>query len=83
MIAYVYVVDTPFFAKTADNGKGSLFDLPAGLYDIRVWHPRMKNSSEITAKQMRIQKNEEVDYKIELKPEWRLHRPPASGAGKY
>jgi len=83
MIAYVYVVDTPFFAKTWDNGKGNLSDLPAGLYEIRVWHPRMKNASEITVKQLRIQKNEEIEYKIELKPEWRLHRPPPSGTGRY
>jgi len=83
MIAYIYVVDTPYFAKTSDNGKGNLSDLPAGLYEIKVWHPRMKNASEITAKQLRIQKNEELDYKIELKPEWRLHRPPPSGTGRY
>lgn len=83
MIAYIYVVDTPFFTKTSDNGKGTISDLPAGLYEIRVWHPRMKESSEVTAKELRIRKNEELDYKIELKPEWRLHRPPPSGANKY
>ncbi len=83
MIAYIYVVETPFFTKTADNGKCNLTDLPAGVYEIRVWHPRMKNASEVTVKQLRIQKNEELDYKIELKPEWRLHRPPPSSTGRY
>lgn len=83
MIAYIYVVDTPYFAKTSENGKSNLSDLPAALYEIKVWHPRMKSASEITAKQLRIQKNEELDYRIELKPEWRLHRPPPSGTGRY
>ena len=83
MLAYVYIVDTPFFAKTAANGRGDLLDLPAGPYQIKVWHPRMKSLTEVTAKQLTVQKNEEIDYKIELKPEWHSHRPPSSGTGKY
>jgi len=38
MLAYVYVVDTPFFAKTDASGTGTIEDLPAGDYDLQVWH---------------------------------------------
>lgn len=38
MIAFVVVVDTPHFAKTATNGRGTL-DVPPGRYRLRVWHP--------------------------------------------
>ena len=38
MIAYVYVVDTPWFAKTDAAGHASLADVPAGDYDLQVWH---------------------------------------------
>ena len=41
MRAYVYVVDTPYFAKTEANGQVNLDGLPPGNYEIRAWHPDM------------------------------------------
>jgi plastocyanin len=38
MLAFIGVVDTPYFAKTADNGTVTL-NLPAGRYRLRAWHP--------------------------------------------
>jgi plastocyanin len=38
MVAFVGVVDSPYFAKTADSGVASL-SLPAGRYRLHVWHP--------------------------------------------
>jgi plastocyanin len=38
MVAFVAVVDTPYFAKTLKAGTAQL-DLPAGRYRLRVWHP--------------------------------------------
>ena len=38
MIAYIYVVDSPFFGKAASNGQVRLDGLPAGEYDVHVWH---------------------------------------------
>ena len=38
MLAFVAVVDSPFFAKTADAGTVSL-SLPAGRYRLLAWHP--------------------------------------------
>jgi len=38
MVAFVCVVDSPYFAKTADSGAASL-NLPAGRYRLRAWHP--------------------------------------------
>jgi len=40
MLAYVYVVDTPYFAKTKD-GRGRIDALPAGSYQLRIWHPNL------------------------------------------
>ena len=39
MLAYVYVVDTPWFAKTGKDGAARIEGLPAGDHDLRVWHP--------------------------------------------
>lgn len=46
MIAYVVVVDTPYFAKTGPNGRGALPSLPAGRYRVAIWHPRLGNTPE-------------------------------------
>jgi plastocyanin len=38
MLAFVVVVDTPWFAKTDAAGSARL-DLPPGHYSVRTWHP--------------------------------------------
>ena len=38
MLAYVGVVDSPYFAKLGDSGTATL-NLPAGRYRLRAWHP--------------------------------------------
>lgn len=41
MISYLYVTDAPWFARTDATGRVQFADLPAGAYDVRVWHPRL------------------------------------------
>jgi plastocyanin len=43
MVAFVGVVDTPYFAK-ADASGSVVFNLPAGRYRLRVWHPGLAAS---------------------------------------
>jgi plastocyanin len=38
MVAFVAVVDSAYFAKTADSGNATV-NLPAGRYRLRAWHP--------------------------------------------
>jgi hypothetical protein len=38
MVAFVGVVDSPYFAKTTDSGIATV-NLPAGRYRLRAWHP--------------------------------------------
>lgn len=40
MVAWVHVVDTPWFAKSS-AGEARLPDVPPGAYRLRVWHPSM------------------------------------------
>lgn len=41
MVGYIYVVDTPWFTKTSKDGSAVLEGIPAGSYEVRVWHPRL------------------------------------------
>lgn len=40
MLGYINIVNTPYFAQTTDNGKTSI-DIPAGNYELQLWHPRL------------------------------------------
>ena len=39
MAAWVVVADTPWFARSADDGHARIDNVPAGNYRLRVWHP--------------------------------------------
>jgi hypothetical protein len=38
MVAWVLVVDTPYFGHTDAQGKLTLNDVPTGSYKLRTWH---------------------------------------------
>jgi plastocyanin len=44
MEAYVLVVDSPWFAKTAPDGRASIANVPPGRYRLRLWHPLQKTA---------------------------------------
>ena len=48
MLAYVVVVDTPYFAMANAQGRVGI-DAPAGTYTLRVWHPRGPDQVEVWA----------------------------------
>lgn len=89
MLAYIYVMETPFFAKTGEDGKADLRDLPKGPYEVRVWHPRMKGSPETTVKRVAASPQEEMNvdfvitFQISEKPEWKPLRVPSPEGGRY
>jgi len=47
MLAYIAVVDTPYFAKTNSRGIGDIDDLPAGNYRLKYWYPGMHGVQDL------------------------------------
>lgn len=45
MVAWVVVVDTPFYARSSALGKASLPGVPAGAYRLKVWHSTLADAS--------------------------------------
>lgn len=41
MVAWVVVVDTPYYAQTNHQGEATITGLPADDYQLNVWHKRM------------------------------------------
>ena len=42
MSAYVIVTETPYFARTDNDGKFVVKDVPPGKYTLKVWHEKAK-----------------------------------------
>jgi plastocyanin len=71
MVGYVYVVPTPYFGRTAADGRVTLPEVPSGTYEARVWHPRMRGEPEKTGKPSTVTAGEpaHVIFALTLKPE--------------
>jgi plastocyanin len=80
MVGYIYVADTPFFAKTEAAGSATITDLPPGEYTVRIWHPSMDRGEETTARQVTLNADAptSVAWEVGLKPTFRV--PRVSGA---
>lgn len=86
MVGYVYVSESPYFARTGHDGKALLADLPARAYVVRVWHPQLDAAEETTRKSVDAARGKrvDVDWTVRLKPEVRVRRAPAhDGGGHY
>jgi plastocyanin len=46
MVAYIQVVDTPYFSKTDAAGKALIRDVPAGKYTLKAWHPGLPHGAK-------------------------------------
>lgn len=80
MVGYIYVSETPFFAKTETAGTAVIADLPPGDYTVRVWHPSMEGGENATLRQVTLNADAPTDvaWELGLKPSFRV--PRASGA---
>ena len=80
MVGYIYVLPTPYFAKTGADGKARLESVPAGAREVRVWHPRLRDATEKTGQTVTPGAGGagEVAFAVVLKREWRIPRPAGS-----
>ena len=67
MLAYIYVVGTPYFSVVDNDGKATMGQLPAGNYTVKVWHPGEKRGESVT-KDLTLAANDtaEVELKINV-----------------
>ncbi|HTT41022.1 MAG TPA: methylamine utilization protein [Burkholderiales bacterium] len=85
MLGYIYVAETPYFGKSAGDGRVQLENLPPGRYRVRVWHPRMQGSEDATVQRVVLQEAApaRVEWKLRLNPEYRPRRAPLPGEPGY
>jgi len=82
MVGYVYVSESPYFAKTGKDGKALLTELPPRAYTLRVWHPQLDAAEETTRKTVDAQAGSiAVAWTIKLKRGAKVWRAP-TGEGR-
>ena len=63
MLAWIYVVDNPYFAQTGDDGKFSITDVPPGEYTLAVWQEELG----VIEVPVTVAANEVTSVPVELK----------------
>ena len=69
MVGYVYVTDSPWFARTGADGNAEIRELPAGSYRLEAWGPRLADPAQSLAREVTI----EADSTLAV--DWRLQKP--------
>lgn len=67
MIAYVRIVDTPYYGKTDVNGHVAL-DAPAGKYVLKAWHPDIVGGNPLEQATRLADGSASASFKMSLKP---------------
>jgi plastocyanin len=85
MVGYIYVSETPYFAKTGLTGTVSINDLPPGEYLVRVWHPSMDGGEETTQRPVTLAADgpTSAEWQVRLKPNIRIPRAPTTSSPTY
>jgi plastocyanin len=84
MVGYVYVAESPWFAKTGADGKARLA-LPPRAYVLRVWHPQMSGDEAATRKRLEVAAGApaRVQWTLAIRPEVKVRRAPVRGHGMH
>jgi plastocyanin len=67
MVAYIQVVNTPYFGKTNETGKVRINDLPAGKYRLKAWHPQLLSGAAMPELEVTIAR-QDVAVSIAMNP---------------
>jgi plastocyanin len=69
MLAYVYIVDTPFFAKTNEEGNATISDVPNSQLELKVWHYALQEEGHVVSQMVKPNEKHDITVKIDLQPD--------------
>lgn len=65
MIGYVYVTDASFYGTTDAQGAWTA-EVPAGRYEITVWHPRTREQTQTLVRELSVDARDRVTLTLQL-----------------
>jgi plastocyanin len=66
MLAFVYIVDTPFFAKTDKSGQIKLSNIPEGSYTLKAWHYALQKENTPVEKRIDVKGDQKISLSLEI-----------------
>ncbi|MDB6062454.1 MAG: hypothetical protein JWM78_2557 [Verrucomicrobiaceae bacterium] len=66
MIGYIYVVDTPWFAKSDSQGSALIANVPAGTYSARLWYPGVMPTAAGLEQSVKVAASGEVTLNFQV-----------------
>jgi plastocyanin len=66
MLAFVYIVDTPFFAKTDKSGQIKLSNVPEGSYTLKAWHYALQKENTPVEKRIDVKSDQKISLSLEI-----------------
>jgi plastocyanin len=84
MSAYVFVLDTPYYAVTSEDGAARIEGVPSGEYEIRAWHPSIRQGFTAPSGVLRVSDDgaEKASFTLDISA-IRRWRAPTGSAGGY
>lgn len=82
MLAYVLVLETPWFARSETDGAARLTDVPPGRYTLEAWHPRLRRNVTTTVT-LNAAAPALAELDLQLRPDRRLRRAPDATGRTY
>jgi plastocyanin len=65
MMGYIDVTDAPFYGTTDAQGNWAA-EVPAGEYQIAIWHPRMREQSPTLVRELSVDARDRVTLTLQL-----------------
>lgn len=65
MMGYIDVTDAPFYGTTDEQGAWAA-EVPAGRYEITVWHPRMREQTHSLVREISVEGSDRVALTLRL-----------------
>ncbi len=69
MLAYVYIVDTPLFAKSNQTGLATLTNVPNGTHTISAWHYALREEGVLVEQNVDLDaNNQQLTVTLDINP---------------
>lgn len=81
MQAWILVTDSPWAGVSAEDGIWQVDGLPAGSYQLQLWHPDARRASEVV--DVVIDGDSELTFELEVRPALNLRSLPGGGSGYF
>ncbi|MEC5405652.1 methylamine utilization protein [Paraburkholderia sp. MPAMCS5] len=66
MVAYLLVVDTPWFAKTDHNGQATIENVPPDNYRVTAWHHRLADVNGLPVQATAVRDDTKASFRLTL-----------------